>query len=52
MFGQAQFVATMAIGSVSHGAWQNWWLALVVSTALMIPLAAEPSEPKDAMEND
>ena len=52
MFGQAQFVATMAIGSVSHGAWQNWWIALVVSAALMIPLTAEPSEPKDAMENN
>ncbi len=52
MFGQAQFVATMAIGSVSHGAWQNWWLALVVSAALMIPLTAEPSEPKDATENN
>lgn len=51
MFGQAQFVATMAIGTVSHGAWQNWWLALVVSAALMIPLTAEPREPKDAMEN-
>lgn len=51
MFGQAQFVATMAIGSVSHGAWQNWWLALVVSAALMISFTAEPSEPKNAMEN-
>ena len=52
MFGQAQFVATMAIGSVSHGAWQNWWLALVVSAALMIPLTAEPGEPKDAVGNN
>ena len=50
IFGQAQFVAIMAIGSVSHGAWQNWWLALVVSVALMIPLTAEPSEPEGAME--
>ena len=50
MFGQAQFAAIMAIGSVSHGAWQNWWLALVVSAALMIPLTAEPSEPEGAME--
>ena len=40
MFGQPLFVAALAIASVAHGAWQNWWLALVVSAALLVPLTA------------
>ena len=44
MFGQPLFVAALAIASVSHGAWQNWWLALVVSAALLAPLTASRSE--------
>lgn len=28
---------------VAHGAWQNWWLALVLSAALLVPLTAAPS---------
>ena len=43
-FGQALFVATLAIGAVAHGTWQNWWLALVVSAALLVPLTASRSE--------
>ena len=40
MFGQPLFVAALAIASVAHGAWQNWWLALAVSAALLVPLTA------------
>ncbi len=40
LFGQPLFVAALAIASVSHGAWQNWWLALLVSVALLLPLTA------------
>ena len=43
-FGQALFVATLAIGAVAHGVWQNWWLALVVSAAVLVPLTASRSE--------
>ena len=42
MFGQALFVAALAVGSVAHGAWQNWWLALILSAALLVPLTAAP----------
>ena len=40
IFGQALLVAALAIASVAHGMWQNWWLALVVSAALLLPLTA------------
>ena len=43
--GQALFVAALAIASVAHGTWQNWWLALVVSAALLVPLTASRSKP-------
>ena len=43
-FGQALFVATLAIGAVAHGTWQNWWLALLVSAALLVPITASRSE--------
>ena len=49
MFGQALFVAALAIGSVAHGAWENWWLALVLSVALLLPLTNAPSEQTYAM---
>ncbi len=39
-FGQSLFVAALAVASVAHGTWQNWWLALVVSAALLVPLTA------------
>ena len=47
VFGQALFVAALAIGSVAHGAWQNWWLALVLSAALLLPLTAAPTSTSD-----
>ena len=39
-FGQAALVAALAMGTVAYGAWQNWWLALIVSIALLVPLTA------------
>ena len=44
IFGQALFVTAFAIGSVAYGAWQNWWLALLLSATLLAPLTAVPSE--------
>ena len=44
VFGQSLFVAALAIGAVAHGTWQNWWLALVVSVALLVPLTASRRE--------
>ncbi len=41
-FGQAAFVAALAMGTVAYGAWQNWWLSLIVSMALLVPLVAAP----------
>ena len=41
--GQAMFIATLAIGCVAFGQWQNWWLALLVSLALLVPLTALPA---------
>ncbi len=40
--GQAALVAALAMGTVAYGAWQNWWLALIVSVALLVPLVAAP----------
>ncbi len=37
---QALFVAAAAIGCVAFGLWQNWWLALIFSVALLVPLTA------------
>ncbi len=42
VFGQALFIATAAVACVSFGMWQNWWLALIVSVALLVPLTAAP----------
>ena len=41
--GQAMFIATLAIACVAFGQWQNWWLALLVSLALLVPLTALPA---------
>ena len=38
--GQATFIAALAIGCVAYGQWQNWWLALILSVALLVPLTA------------
>ena len=40
---QALFVSALAIGCVAFGLWQNWWLALIVSVALLFPLTAAPA---------
>ena len=39
-FGQVLFIAALAIGCVAFGIWQNWWLSLLVSVALLVPLTA------------
>ncbi len=36
--GQALFITTLAIASTAYGVWQNQWLAMMFSAALMIPL--------------
>ena len=41
--GQALFVATLAIGCLAFGLWQNWWLALIVCVGLLLPLTAGPA---------
>ena len=40
--GQAAFVAALAMSTVAYGAWQNWWLSLIVSVALLVSLVAAP----------
>ena len=40
---QALFVATLAIGCVAFGQWQNWWIALIFSVALLMPLTTAPA---------
>ena len=46
--GQAMFIAALAIGCVAFGQWQNWWLALIFSVALLVPLTAAPAARDDA----
>ena len=41
--GQALFIAALAIGCVAFGQWQNWWLALIFSVALLVPLTVAPA---------
>ncbi|MCH7793629.1 MAG: O-antigen ligase family protein [Proteobacteria bacterium] len=59
--GQALFVSTLAIACAAYGLWQNQWLAMMCSTALLIPLtipsfakparsAALPEAPGGAVE--
>ena len=49
--GQALFVSTLAIGFSAYGLWQNQWLAMMCSVALLIPLTspalAKPSVPAE-----
>ena len=40
---QALLISALAIGCVAFGVWQNWWLALIVSVALLVPLTAAPA---------
>ena len=51
-FAQAFFVSALAIGSVTYGLWQNWWLALIVSVALLAPLTASPRARDGEMDNN
>jgi O-antigen ligase len=46
--GQAMFVCTLAIASTAYGIWQNQWLALMASAAILFVSVAQPppSEPK------
>ena len=44
---QALFISVLAIGCVAFGLWQNWWLALIVSVALLVPLTAAPAARED-----
>ena len=41
--GQAMLIAALAIGCVAFGQWQNWWLALIFSVALLVPLTDAPA---------
>ncbi len=36
--GQALFITTLTIASTAYGVWQNYWLAMMFSAALLIPL--------------
>ncbi len=36
--GQALFITTLTIASTAYGVWQNQWLAMIFSAALLIPL--------------
>jgi O-antigen ligase len=38
--GQALFVGTLAIACTAYGLWQNQWLAMMGSVALLIPLTS------------
>ena len=51
-FGYALFVAALAIASVSHGTWQNWWIALLISVALLVPLFTVPAARGSAIASD
>ena len=50
--GQATFIAALAIGCVAYGQWQNWWLALILSVALLVPLTAVPAERDGGREQE
>jgi O-antigen ligase len=38
--GQALFVSTLAIACTAYGLWQNQWLAMMFSAALLFPLTS------------
>ena len=44
-FGQALFIALLAVSCVAFGLWQNWWLALILSAALLMPLTDTRTTP-------
>ena len=44
--GQALLVGALAISCVAFGQWQNWWIALIISVALLVPLTVVPTERK------
>ncbi len=50
--GQALFITTLAIACTAYGLWQNQWLAMMFSVALLIPLTspalAKPPAPPGA----
>jgi O-antigen ligase len=52
--GQALFVSTLVIACTAYGLWQNQWLAMMCSAALLIPLTspalAKPPAPGGAAE--
>jgi O-antigen ligase len=53
--GQALFVSTLVIASAAYGLWQNQWLAMMCSAALLIPLTspalAKPPAPGGAAQD-
>lgn len=48
-FATALVATTLTIASISFGLWQNQWLAMMISAALMIPLTTGKTE-KQALE--
>ncbi len=48
-FATALVATTLTIASISFGLWQNQWLAMMISAALMIPLTTGKAE-KQALE--
>ena len=44
---QALFISALTIGCLAFGIWQNWWLALMVSVALLVPLTLTPAAGDD-----
>ncbi len=53
--GQALFVSTLVIACAAYGLWQNQWLAMMCSAALLIPLTspvlAKPPAPGGAAQD-
>jgi O-antigen ligase len=47
--GQALFMATLAVATVGFGLWQNWWLALMISAALMVSLTQHQAVQAEAI---
>jgi hypothetical protein len=47
--GQASYMSTLTIACTAYGLWQNQWLAMIWSAALLIPLTSpvsvKPSSP-------
>ena len=50
--GYALFIAALAIGCVSYGTWQNWWLALIISVAIVTALTAVQGARNSAIADD